>query len=157
MKTFKTSAIVLMLSLVAANALYAQDENSPVDFAAQQMAVSVESAPAHQNLAKAHSEGRTFDIAMYQIKDSMKMRLLIEKAKDQKLSIVFLDQNGKTLHFEKVDKGTEKYGRNFNFSELKDGEYTIQVRNGKEMVGKTISLSTANIVKQPDRVLVAVN
>ncbi|MPR35344.1 hypothetical protein [Salmonirosea aquatica] len=157
MKTLKTSALALMLSLVAANALFAQKKNSPAQLASQQVVVMAENASTHQTLTNAYPEGRTFDIAMYKIKDSVKMRLLIEKDKDQKLSIVLFDKDGGVLHSETIYKGTEKYGRSFDFSKMKDGQYTIEVKNGKEVVGKTISLSTDEVIQQPDRILVATN
>ncbi len=157
MKTLKTSAVALMLSLVAAHTLYAGVEPSSTGLATQSVVVSTEKAPTHVTTATNGTEDRTFDIAMYKIKDSMKMRLLIEKDKDQKLSIVLLDKNGGVLHSETVYKGTEKYGRSFDFSKLKDGEYTLEVRNGEEVVEKKINLSTAEVVQQTDRVLIAIN
>ena len=100
---------------------------------------------------------KTFEVGMYRVKDSLKMRLLMEKKAGQRVMVRLLDQRGQVLHEEMVGKRMRKYGRNFDFSQIKDGRYTIEVSDGSEVVQKTVNLSSPKVQETPKRTLVAGN
>lgn len=99
----------------------------------------------------------TFEVGMYRVKNSLSMRLLMEKNLGERVSVRLLNDNGQTLYEEVVGKHTNKYARNFDFSQIQDGSYILEITNGEERVEKDINLSTNSIVEMPKRTLVAVN
>ena len=128
MKTFKTSVIALTLALLSAASLQAQT-NQP----------------------------KTFDTSLYRVQESMTMRLSVQKDLGERVSIRLINQNGEELHRESVGRRTQKYACNFDLSKIKDGDYTIEIANGKEVQRKTVHLGSAEVVKTPVRTLVARN
>ena len=99
----------------------------------------------------------TFEVGMYRVKDSLKMRLLLEKKAGEKVMVRLLNPQGQVLHEEVVGKRQEKYGRNFDFSQIKDGRYTIEITNRDEVVKRSVNLTTTDLVETPARTLVALN
>ena len=99
----------------------------------------------------------TFEVGMYRVKDSLKMRLLLEKKTGEKVMVRLLNPQGQVLHEEVVGKRQQKYGRNFDFSQIQDGRYTIEIANRDEVVKRSINLTTTGLVETPTRTLVAVN
>ena len=99
----------------------------------------------------------TFQVGMYRVKNTLSMRLLMEKDRGEKVYVRLLDSKGLALHEELVGKRTGKYARSFDFSQIKDGSYTLEISNGEERVLKEINLSTAGVVEVPKRTLVALN
>ncbi len=100
---------------------------------------------------------QTFEVGMYRIKDSLKMRLLLEKKAGEKVMVRLLNPQGKVLHEEVVGKRQQKYGRNFDFSQTQDGRYTIEITNHDEVVKRSVNLTTTDLVETPARTLVALN
>jgi len=99
----------------------------------------------------------SFQVAMYQVINSLKMNLRIEKLGEEQLTIKILDQHGKVLYKDLLSKKRHMYARVLNFSELGDGEYSIVVSNGKEEIVKELSLSTKALYEMPKRLLIAGN
>ncbi|WP_373512964.1 hypothetical protein [Persicitalea sp.] len=100
---------------------------------------------------------QTFEVGMYRVKDSLKMRLMVEKKVGQKVIVRLLNQQGQVLHEEVVGKRMQKYGRNFDFSQIEDGRYTLEIANGEEVVQRSINLTTTDLIETPARTLVAMN
>lgn len=99
----------------------------------------------------------TFEVGMYRVKDSLTMRLLMEKKAGEKVTLRLLDPQRQVLHEEVIGKRQQKYSRDFDFSQIKDGRYAIEVVNHDEVVKKSINLTTADLVETPTRTLMAVN
>ncbi|WP_373512787.1 hypothetical protein [Persicitalea sp.] len=127
MNNFKTSALALAFALLSAASLQAQDTS------------------------------KTFDTSLYRVQQSMTMRLSMEKNQGERVSIRLINQDGKELHRESVGRNIQKYACNFDLSKVKDGDYTIEIANGSEVQRKSINLSSAEVVKEPTRTLVALN
>ncbi|GHB72032.1 hypothetical protein [Persicitalea jodogahamensis] len=103
------------------------------------------------------SPGPTFEVGMYRIQKSLKMRLLLEKKPGKTVSVRLLDQQGHVLHDEVVGRQMHKYGRSFDFSQMEDGRYTLEISDGKELIQKDIKLNSAEVKETPKRTLVAEN
>ncbi len=99
----------------------------------------------------------TFEVGMYRVKDSLKMRLLLEKKAGQRVTVRLINQRGQVLHEETLGKRQRKYGRSFDFSQIKDGRYTLEITNRDEVVKRSINLTTTDLVETPARTLVALN
>lgn len=99
----------------------------------------------------------TFQVGLYRVKDSLSMRLMMEKKAGERVSVRLMNQKGQVLHEEMVNKKQQKYACNFDFSTIRDGRYTLEISNGTERIKKDINLTTMDIVETPSRTLVAVN
>ena len=99
----------------------------------------------------------SFRVGMYRVKNSLVMNLLLEKDKGVSLNIKLVDSSGKVLHQEYISKGLRKVGQKFDFSDVSDGNYKIEITNGDERITKNISLSTSEIAEVSGRRLVAFN
>lgn len=114
------------------------------------------SARQLQNSAKGYYY-ETFRVGMYRVKNSLVMNLLLEKEKGIALNIRLIDFKGKVLHEEYISKGLQKVGQKFDFSDVSDGTYKIEIANGEERIIKNISLSTSEIAEVSGRRLIAFN
>ena len=85
------------------------------------------------------------------------MNLMIEKEKGVAVNIRLVDTSGKTLHQEYVPKVLRKVGQKFDFSDVADGNYKIEITNGEACITKHISLSTTEIAEVSGRRLIAFN
>ena len=119
--------------------------------------LSATSARANDGPGCTQKKPATFEVGMYRVKDSLKMRLLLEKKLGEKVHLRLLNKKGQVLHEEVLGKRMRKYGRNFDFSQIKDGSYTIEAVNGDEVVRRSIRLTTTDLVETPARTLVALN
>lgn len=108
--------------------------------------------------SKEKAERKTFDISLYRVQESTTVCLSMEKLAGQKVSIRLLNHKGEELHVETVGRLTKMYACRFDLSKVKDGTYTIEVRNGEEVIHKSLRLTTdAPVPTTPARTLVAVN
>lgn len=114
------------------------------------------SAESLQNSA-AEKYYESFRVGMYRVKNTLVMNLLLEKDKGVALNVKLIDGRGKVLHQEYIGKGLRKVGQKFDFSEINDGEYKIEITNGDERIVKNISLSTTEIAEVAGRRLIALN
>lgn len=97
-----------------------------------------------------------FEVGMYRIKNTVSMNVMMEKEKGQKVTIRLIDTQGQVVHEEFVPKYLTKAGRRLNFSEMRDGDYTLEISNDDEKIVKSIHLST-NEEREVGRTLVDVN
>ncbi|GAB2792705.1 hypothetical protein GCM10027275_42040 [Rhabdobacter roseus] len=95
----------------------------------------------------------TFDFSMYRIQQSMRIQLMVEKKAGEKVVVRLLNQHGDILHEELIGRLTQRYARSFDFSQLQDGQYSVQVKNGKEVKQKAINLNTTPAEATPARSL----
>jgi len=137
MKNFKQTYLAVMFGLLM----------SGFAFAGQ---TKFQNAAGSQN-------SEPFRVGMYRVKNSLAMNVLVEKEKKSRVNIRLLDNTGKVLHQEFVGKGIEKIGQKFDFSQISDGQYTIEIVSGNEKIVKNISLATTEIAEVAGRKLVALN
>ena len=147
MKTLQTSALALILGLAITTSLQAQNNTMQI---AQNQPVSMAEAPQKA----AH---KTFDISLYRVQQSMTVCLSVEKEVGEKVLVRLLDTKGEELHRESLGRHTNKYVRRFDLGNLTDGSYTIEVRNGGEVIRKLVNLSSVQPVENSRRTLVALN
>lgn len=146
MKTLKNTGITLMLALIASTATLAQ--NLTLKLAEDEQIATVQAST---------NDSPTFGISLYQVQQSAMMQLSIDKQPGERVKVRLLTEDGKVLHSEWVGRSTQKYACRFDFEQIKDGAYTIEVANGSEVAHKVITLSTPETVQAPGRNLVAVN
>lgn len=152
MKTVQTSAIALMLSLIGITSLQAQHNTIQI---AQNHPISTTDAYLVEVPQKAAH--KTFDISLYRIQQSMTVCLSVEKAVGEKVLVRLLNTKGEELHRESLGRHTDKYACRFDLGSLTDGAYTVEVRNGAEVMRKLVNLSTVQPVESSSRTLVALN
>lgn len=158
MKTIKTSAMSLMLALLTSATLLAQNETANLTEHQRIAATTTSYHPSttpdqpHTNNAR-----KSFAIGMYRVQESMTMRLMMEKQAGEKVTVRLLNDNGQTIHQEVVGKSTKKYACNFDFSNIQDGQYTIEIASGNEVITKSIKLATNQVVETAARTMVAQN
>ncbi|WP_044172392.1 hypothetical protein [Flectobacillus major] len=120
MKTFAKTFAIAFLSVVSFVTFANNDTNAP-------------------------NKTKTFEIGMFQSKNSLKMNLMLEKVTDKRISIVLKDEDGRVLHQETVAKKVPSYCGKFDMSELQDGVYTFEITDGTEKIIKKVNLhSPAN-------------
>lgn len=85
---------------------------------------------------------KTFDIGMYNIKNTSKIRLMLEKAKGDVLIVQLRNEAGDVLHKEVVNKRNTFYSANFQLDGLKDGTYQFEIESNNEKVVREVTVST---------------
>lgn len=98
-----------------------------------------------------------FKVGMYRVKDTVSMNVLLEKSKGERVYIKLMNSKGAVMHEEVVGKSLEKYGRKFNFQEIEDGNYILEISDENEKIVKNINLKTNEVTEIQARSLVAVN
>lgn len=135
MKNFKTTFVAVMIGLLVSGSAFAVQT---------------------QNVS-GNKYYEPFRVGMYRVKNTLMMNVLVEKEKNTRVHIRLVDSNGKILHQEYVGKGIEKIGQKFDFSEISDGDYKIEIVSGEEKITKNVSLATTEIAEVAGRKLVALN
>ena len=141
-----------MFGLVLTTSLQAQHNTMQI---AQNQPIST--ADAYSVEAPAKAPHKTFDISLYRVQQSMTVCLSVEKAVGEKVLVRLLNTKGEELHRESLGRHTDKYACRFDLGSLTDGSYTIEVRNGAEVMRKLVNLSTAKPLENTSRMLVALN
>jgi hypothetical protein len=98
-----------------------------------------------------------FKVGMYRVKNTLTMNVLMEKQRGERVKICLRNSSGSILHEETVPKSLEKFARKFNFSEIADGKYTLEISDDNEKVVKNINLTTNDVSEYTARTLVAMN
>ena len=118
------------------------------------LAVSVSATPTVDSKSECKNNTcENFRVGMYRIKSTLTMNFLMEKQRGQRVTLRLLDGKGKVLHEEFVGKSVNKYGRKFNFSEMQDGHYTLEVSDANERITKELFLATNEVVDLSGRTL----
>jgi hypothetical protein len=117
---------------------------------------SVSALPVETKIECKSNNCRNFRMGMYQIKNTVTMKVLIEKALGERMILRLLNDKGQILHEEHIGKSARKFGRKLNFSEIQDGNYTLEISDNQERIVKYIRLATKD-VSEVSRTLVAMN
>jgi hypothetical protein len=117
---------------------------------------NVSALPVESKIECKNNNCSKFRMGMYQVKNTVTMKVLVEKAKGEKMAIRLLNDKGQILHEEHIGKSARKFGRKLNFSEIQDGNYTLEISDNQEKIVKYIRLATKD-VREVNRTLVAMN
>ncbi|KAA6436727.1 hypothetical protein FEM33_21555 [Dyadobacter flavalbus] len=117
---------------------------------------NVSALPVETKAECKNNSCRNFRMGMYQIRNTVTMKVLIEKALGERMAIRLMNDKGQVLHEEHIGKATRKFGRKLNFSEIQDGNYTLEISDNQERIVKYIRLATKD-VSEVSRTLVAMN
>jgi hypothetical protein len=117
---------------------------------------SVSAAPVGPKAECKNNTCEKFRVGMYRVKNTLTMNFLMEKEKGERVTVRLMDAKGKIIHEECVGKSIRKFGRKFNFSEVEDGRYTLEISDDSERIVKNIFLSSREVM-EVSRSLVSLN
>jgi len=87
-------------------------------------------------------EGKTFDVGMYRVVNTMKINVMIAKEQGNWIEIRLKNKDNETIYVEVVNRKTTQFAKKFDLEGLEDGEYRFEITNGKETIVKEINLQT---------------
>lgn len=122
-----------------------------LSFAALCLILSVSASHAQGN------ECKSFKVGMYNVVNTLKMNVLIEKEKGVPLFVTLRDEDNKVIHRQVMSRKSTLVGQKLDFAETEDGNYFLTISDGENEIVKEIKLNTKQIVEIPSRALVAVN
>ncbi len=81
-------------------------------------------------------------------KDALLFRLSVENPDNEKLILYIKDKNNFTLHRE-VLPATVRYVGSYNLDSLEDGDYSFEIRSGKnKIMEKFVEIHTSTVVNR---------
>jgi hypothetical protein len=83
----------------------------------------------------------TMAVAVYRVEKTMRFKIHLENYVESTVRISIHTPSGKRLYQEIIPQA-DKYIRSFNMNALPDGEYALEISNGKEIFRRTIHLQT---------------
>jgi hypothetical protein len=83
----------------------------------------------------------SFKVGTYAIKDTEKIKVLLEKQTGQKLRVQLIDDKSNILCSEIIGKKHKNYNLNLDLAALNPGTYRIEVTSGVEKFTKTLEIS----------------
>ena len=85
-----------------------------------------------------------------QVNKSLSFNVWVENTANKKVMIVVLDADKNEIHREYVSSKAEKFAKTFDFSNLSDGKYTIEVVNSNVDVidSKSFEIKTNQTVNR---------
>ncbi|MDP5120400.1 MAG: FimB/Mfa2 family fimbrial subunit [Spirosomaceae bacterium] len=84
----------------------------------------------------------TFAVGMYKLKNTSKVRLMLDKFQTSTILVQLADENGNLLHREFISKKQMDYSKTFDLSKLADGTYTFTIENGIKKETHNVVIST---------------
>ncbi|WP_337041969.1 hypothetical protein [Emticicia sp. 17c] len=93
-------------------------------------------------LATELAEGKTFDVGMYRVNNTMKINVMIAKEQGNWVEIRLKNEKNETIYVEVVNRKTTQFAKKFDLQGLEDGKYRFEISNGKETIVKEVSLLT---------------
>src|SRR6218665_19273 len=88
------------------------------------------------------TEGKTFDVGMYRVVNTMKINVMIAKEEGNWVEIRLKNDKNETIYVEVVNRKAKQFAKKFDLQGLEDGKYRFEISNGKETVTKEINLQT---------------
>ncbi|MFN8346679.1 MAG: hypothetical protein U0X91_16880 [Spirosomataceae bacterium] len=71
-----------------------------------------------------------------------KIQMAVRKGAGEKAVITLRDAKQNVVHEEIMSKNSEKFDARFDVSALADGEYTLEVKAGKDKIQKQVSIKS---------------
>jgi len=93
-------------------------------------------------LATELADGKSFDVGMYRVLNTMKINLTIAKSEGNWIEIRLKNDKNETIYVEVVNKKAKQFAKKFDLQGLEDGKYRFEISNGKEVVVKEVNLQT---------------
>lgn len=87
-------------------------------------------------------EGKTFDVGMYRVVNTMKVNVTISKEQGNWVEIRIKNEKSETIYVEVVNRKAKQFAKKFDLEGLEDGKYRFEITNGKETIVKEINLQT---------------
>ena len=104
------------------------------------------------SFANSTTDGATTSVKtkIAQVNHSLSFNVWVENAANKKVMVVVLDADKNEIHREYVGKNSEKFAKTFDFSNLSDGKYTIEVVNSNVDVidSKSFEIKTNQTVNR---------
>lgn len=72
----------------------------------------------------------------------------IDNPMQDKLTLYIKDTNNNTLHKEALDLTSPRFVGRYNLEKLEDGDYTFEIRNGKNKLEKSVVIKTQYMVNR---------
>ena len=91
---------------------------------------------------------KSFAVGMYQVSNSLNMRVAINKTAGTKVNITLKDAGGNVIYSAQVAKKESTFRCNVDMSELTDGKYQFSISDGITTETKDIVIGT----KKPEPV-----
>lgn len=77
---------------------------------------------------------------IYQVRNSEKFCLTIEKLPKTQASVQLLTESGIELYGGNLPRNSVRFSQKFDMTNLENGKYVLRVKQGKEVINKTIEL-----------------
>lgn len=87
-------------------------------------------------------KAKPLQIGVFTTKES-KIQLAVRKSAGQNAVITLRDAKKNVLHEEVMTKKSEKFDGRFDVSNLKDGDYTLEIVSGNEKIEKQVSIKSS--------------
>jgi hypothetical protein len=87
----------------------------------------------------------TFSVSVQQVGSSQVMRVSIDKQEGKRLVVTLRDADGNSIYSTLTDKGNSRIETDYNFSDAEQGNYTLEVSDGKTKVKKQIVLERIKV------------
>lgn len=85
---------------------------------------------------------KSFELGMYNVKNTSKIRLMLEKAKGDLITVSLTNKKGDVLHKETINKKKTFYSTNFQLDGLEDGTYNFVIEGNEEKIVREVKVST---------------
>lgn len=86
-------------------------------------------------------KAKPLQIGVFTTKEA-KIQMAVRKGVGEKAVITLRDAQQNVIHEEIMGKKSEKFDARFDVTNLKDGEYTLEVISGKEKIQKQVSIKS---------------
>ncbi len=87
-------------------------------------------------------KAKPLQIGVFTTKEA-KIQLAVRKSAGQKAVITLRDAKKNVVHEEFMTKKAEKFDGRFDVSNLKDGDYTLEIVSGNEKIQKQVSIKSS--------------
>ena len=88
---------------------------------------------------------KPFAVGLFAAKNEQKVNLTIENYANKALTVTLIDENGATIYTESVKKGTAKYWRKFDMSQVEANNCSFTVSDGTETISKVLNAPVRTI------------
>lgn len=124
---------------------FAQDRDFAYATAPAHRETRAEKAPEDANyMAK---RGCKIDITQEGAR-GLRFLVQIDNPMQDKLTLYIKDGNNNTLHKEALDLTSSRFVGRYNLDKLEDGDYTFEIRNGKNKLEKSVVIKTQYMVNR---------
>ncbi len=105
-------------------------------------------------LANTNDEATFVKSKIAPVANTLSFNVWVEKPSNKKVTVIVLDKDNNEVHREYVDTKSGKFAKTFDFSNLSDGKYTIQIVSSNVDVvdSKSFEIKT-NFVTSRDMVV----